>query len=57
MAFINKKAKELRKNLATVKKEGGKLNDVECGIEGPPTSGRIVGGVEAAEHQWPWQVG
>jgi len=28
----------------------------ECGIEGPPMKDRIVGGFEAAENQWPWQV-
>jgi len=28
----------------------------ECGIEGPPSIDRIVGGEEAAEHQWPWIV-
>ena len=28
----------------------------ECGIEGPPAMNKIVGGVEAAENQWPWQV-
>merc|ERR1712037_742312 len=27
-----------------------------CGVEGPPAAGRIVGGIEAEEHEWPWQV-
>merc|ERR1712013_951288 len=27
-----------------------------CGIEGPARAGRIVGGHEAEEHEWPWQV-
>merc|ERR1711988_855237 len=27
-----------------------------CGIEGPPSKDRIVGGFEAQENQWPWQV-
>merc|ERR1711899_458561 len=28
----------------------------ECGIEGPPAQDKIVGGFEAQENQWPWQV-
>merc|ERR1711988_1547107 len=28
----------------------------ECGIEGPPAKDKIVGGFEAQENQWPWQV-
>merc|ERR1712066_741419 len=28
----------------------------ECGIEGPPAKDKIVGGYEAQENQWPWQV-
>merc|ERR1711874_375820 len=27
-----------------------------CGIEGPPSKDRIIGGFEAQENQWPWQV-
>merc|ERR1711973_240016 len=27
-----------------------------CGIEGPPSKDRIVGGLEAEPNQWPWQV-
>merc|ERR1712055_122051 len=27
----------------------------ECGIEGPPSKDRIVGGFEAQENEWPWQ--
>merc|ERR1712066_236696 len=28
----------------------------ECGIGGPPAKDKIVGGYEAQENQWPWQV-
>ena len=28
----------------------------ECGMEGPPTGEKIVGGFEAEPNQWPWQV-
>merc|ERR1711936_479276 len=28
----------------------------ECGIEGPPSMDKIVGGFEATPNQWPWQV-
>lgn len=28
----------------------------ECGIEGAPIIDKIVGGKEAEENQWPWQV-
>merc|ERR1712098_227673 len=28
----------------------------ECGIEGPQSKDRIVGGFEAEPNQWPWQV-
>merc|ERR1711936_1266579 len=29
----------------------------ECGIEGPPSKDRIVGGFEAQENEWPWFCG
>jgi secreted trypsin-like serine protease len=56
MAFINKKGQEMRQRLAKAQSgEASPVNAVECGIEGPPAK-KIVGGIEAAEHQWPWQV-
>merc|ERR1712038_1546586 len=32
------------------------VQQASCGIEGPPSKDRIVGGFEAQENQWPWQV-
>merc|ERR1711970_1547605 len=55
MIQINKAATEIRKKSHTFTK-GTKDFAAECGIEGPPSKERIVGGHEAAEHQWPWQV-
>jgi len=55
MIQINKAAREIRKKSHTFTK-GTKDLAAECGIEGPPSKERIVGGHEAAEHQWPWQV-
>merc|ERR1712072_1418011 len=42
-------------------KKGTKIDvKATCGIEGPPFAehkeGKIVGGHEAQEHEWPWQV-
>jgi len=38
-------------------KDRGPRPRAQCGEEGPPSPHtRIVGGEEAAQHQWPWQV-
>merc|ERR1712020_642489 len=45
---------------STQSKSSHKASNVDlqatCGIEGPPSKDRIVGGFEAQENQWPWQV-
>merc|ERR1712110_135937 len=45
---------------STQSKSSHKASNVDlqatCGIEGPPSKDRIVGGFEAEENQWPWQV-
>merc|ERR1711936_845361 len=43
------------KSKSTHKASAYNLAD-ECGIEGPPSKDRIVGGFEAEPNQWPWQV-
>merc|ERR1712142_938597 len=48
--------KEVKKNGATTKKGTNIDLKATCGIEGPAAAERIVGGHEAEEHQWPWQV-
>merc|ERR1711921_72764 len=48
--------KEVKKNGASTKKGTNIDLKATCGIEGPARAGRIVGGHEAQEHQWPWQV-
>merc|ERR1719513_237547 len=54
MEKINRVAAQMR---ASNKKDLGKEPKAACGIEGPARKeGRIVGGVEATEHTWPWQV-
>merc|ERR1719228_453290 len=55
MIQITKAAKEIRKKGINFS-QGTKDFAAECGIEGPPSKEKIVGGHEAAEHQWPWQV-
>ena len=55
-AAINQVAAELRASGTT--RKGTQLDPkAGCGIEGPlAREDRIVGGVEATEHTWPWQV-
>merc|ERR1711982_250079 len=48
--------KEVKKTGASTKKGTNVDLKATCGIEGPARAGRIVGGHEAMEHQWPWQV-
>merc|ERR1711973_877173 len=48
--------KEVKKTGASTKKGTNVDLAAECGIEGPARAGRIVGGHEAEEHEWPWQV-
>merc|ERR1712058_160193 len=48
--------KEVKKNGASTKKGTNIDLKATCGIEGPAAGERIVGGHEAEEHQWPWQV-
>jgi len=60
MIKINKAAAEMRAAGSVTTKKGTKLNlAAECGIQGPAQAGKedkIVGGQEATEHAWPWQV-
>merc|ERR1712179_632623 len=48
--------KEVKKTGASTKKTTNVDLKATCGIEGPARAGRIVGGHEAEEHEWPWQV-
>merc|ERR1712212_1217638 len=48
--------KAAKKSGASTKKGTNFDLRATCGVEGPPAAGRIVGGHEAEEHQWPWQV-
>merc|ERR1712183_508498 len=58
MEKINRVAAEMRAAASpSNKKDLGQEPKAACGIEGPAIKeGRIVGGVEAHEHAWPWQV-
>jgi len=56
MIKLTKAAKKIQTKQAS---KMGSTYDLKetCGIEGPAKEqDRIVGGVEAQEHQWPWQV-
>jgi secreted trypsin-like serine protease len=53
MAKVERVAAEMRASSSN-KKDVGQLK-ATCGVEGPAMD-RIVGGQEAAEHAWPWQV-
>merc|ERR1712037_904927 len=48
--------KAAKKSGASTKKGTNFDLKATCGVEGPPAAGRIVGGIEAEEHEWPWQV-
>merc|ERR1711936_391114 len=48
--------KEVKKTGASTKKGTNVDLKATCGIEGPARAGKIVGGHEAQEHEWPWQV-
>merc|ERR1712212_1346279 len=58
MEKINRVAAEMRAAASpSNKKDLGQEPKAACGIEGPAIKeGRIVGGVEAHEYAWPWQV-
>merc|ERR1711936_443937 len=45
--------KEVKKTGASTKKGTNVDLKATCGIEGPARAGRIVGGHEAEEHEWP----
>merc|ERR1712127_584852 len=56
MVKINKVAAEMRAAASPSNHKDAGKPKAACGIEGPAREGKIVGGVEAAEHAWPWQV-
>merc|ERR1712127_476406 len=56
MVKINKVAAEMRASGSFSSKKDAGNPKAACGIQGPLAGERIVGGVEAAEHAWPWQV-
>merc|ERR1712168_1041665 len=53
---LTKEAKKLTGNRFPTKASNVEAVAAECGIEGSPSLNKIVGGEEAAEHQFPWIV-
>ena len=53
---VNDVAAGLRTHTSYSNKKDLNRPKVACGVEGPPMEGRIVGGTEAAPHQWPWMA-
>ena len=58
MEKINRVAAEMRAAGSPSNKKDLGAPKAACGVEGPAVEkeGRIVGGVEATPHTWPWQV-
>ena len=54
-SFAEKTEKSTQEKTPFEFKKGSKSFDDICGLENPGMD-RIVGGHEAAENEWPWQV-
>jgi len=57
MVNINRVAAQMRKSGSFSSHKDKGRPRTRCGIEGPPSKNKIVGGDETAHNQWPWQVG